>query len=101
MAIPPVAVDKAVYDDRVFKFSFANFDEIVAGDTVASGTVTCPDAALVIGTPTPASPASALQAEISGGVAGTVYKVTVKVTLTSGSKLEGFANFSVSAPSGF
>jgi len=62
-------------------FDWGGFLALLPGDSIASYTVTA-EAGVTLGTPTDA--ANVIYARISGGTAGTTYRVTCKVTTANG-----------------
>lgn len=88
-------IDKAPDDSRVYGFDFYQFPELRGGDTVASGVITA-DTGINVFTPTASG--TSLLAQISGGTAGTTYRLKIVVTLASGTILATFADVAVAEP---
>ena len=81
-------------DDRLYLFDMTSCPELVAGDTIASATITGDTAGLTIGTPAATTveldgiaAGFAAQCTISGFVADTNYNLSAIVTLASGRKV--------------
>jgi hypothetical protein len=94
-----VALEKAPAESRLYGFDFQRFAEVVAGETIVSGTVV-PDIAGLTITGTAGS-GSQLQARIAGGTKGTVYRLTITATTSGGNVLGDFATLSVAVPKGY
>lgn len=62
---------------RLYNFEFAQFEEIVAGDTISSASVPAV-VGLTLGTP--AISGSQVQLTIAGGTVGATYKVVCTIT---------------------
>ena len=69
---------------RIYEFDFADFDEVVAGETLSSPTVPAV-AGLTIGAPAVA--AAKVLVRISGGTANTLYNLTCTVATSGGSMI--------------
>jgi hypothetical protein len=70
-------------DSRVAIFDFSLLDEMIAGDTIASGTVSASPSGLTLGSVT--NTTTAVKVPISGGTSGTKYTLTIDATTAQGS----------------
>jgi len=72
---------------RTFAFNYEEMPEIVAGQTLASATITATPAGLTIGTPSISG--GKVFFVVTGGTAGVTYDIQCLATTSSGSKLLG------------
>jgi len=71
---------KCATESRKFVFDFATWEEIVAGGSVSSATVTVSPSGPTLGTPSVTTPKVYVQ--VSGGTAGTTYTLECHATLS-------------------
>lgn len=91
MGIPTLV--KQPTESRLYTFEFAA--NLVEGETIASvDSVTVAPSGLTLNGPASFAGTKAFQ-RIEGGLDGTVYKVTIRITTSAGNVLEGEGNLRV------
>lgn len=88
------SLTKNVADDRIYTFDFAALEELVAGQTISSATVTAAPSGLTIGSPSVVG--ATVRADISGGTAGVGYILTVTITTNASAVYAEYVPMTVS-----
>lgn len=83
--IPLVKLCKKAGWSRRYTFDLSGTDEVRAGETVDTATITATPSGLTVGSTVVSSPYA--QAQISGGTAGTTYTVSCSFTTSGGATL--------------
>jgi hypothetical protein len=99
MSVAASLLEKAPAEILPYTFDFSNWVAIVGASFSSANIAASPSGDLVLG----AASISGLKVtfQISGGVAGKVYELTVSALTAGGYEAQAFAKLSVSLPPGF
>jgi hypothetical protein len=95
--IPVVTAERATPEVLGYAIDFTGWQSL-ASDTITSGTVTEVTSTLVFSAVTVDSTKKMLLVTISGGVAGTTYRIVATAVTTGGQTLVGYIDMPVETP---